>query len=207
MNCREFEERLDAYLAGDGDDRRERDRHAGSCESCRRACDAGRSALAALADLRRPVLSMKRRMRQTPAVLGVLALALFAGWMGFDAPSAPAPDAVGPAPAPAERNRLRGKVMVAGKLPLRRKVQTAADPVCQESYKDAPMLSEDVVVKQVGDEHRVANAVVYVVSPVDCLRRGDRGLTDAAVTSPMAAWEEVHLAGVLADWQEGTRSN
>lgn len=166
MNCREFEERLDAYLAGDGDDRPEYDRHVESCNACLKASEVGRAALAALAGLRRPALSMKRRLRMAPVAVGILALALIAWWAAPGSPAAPAPELVRPAPRPPEPNRLRGKVVVAGRVPQRKKIRVGVDPACMDSYKEAPMLSEDLVVKDVGGEHRVANAVVYVASPI-----------------------------------------
>jgi plastocyanin len=63
---------------------------------------------------------------------------------------------------------ITGKVCLAGdKAPKRKKVKTDADPVCADQYKDEPLLSDEVVTKDVGGENRLQWVAVYVSSKVE----------------------------------------
>lgn len=62
-----------------------------------------------------------------------------------------------------EGGSITGKVaLAADKAPKRKKVKTDADPVCQDQYKDEPLLSDEVVTKEVGGELRLQWVAVYL---------------------------------------------
>jgi plastocyanin len=73
-------------------------------------------------------------------------------------------DSAAPVVTPEKKGgSITGKVSLAGdKAPKRKKVKTDADPVCQDQYKDEPLLSDEVVTKDVGGEFRLQYAAVYL---------------------------------------------
>jgi plastocyanin len=69
-------------------------------------------------------------------------------------------------PAAKGTGTISGKVVLTGKPPTPKKIKTDADPVCASAHKDDPLMSEEVVTKDVGGENRLQYAVVYISSAV-----------------------------------------
>jgi plastocyanin len=90
---------------------------------------------------------------RTPIILAVVALALGA---------IEAQDAQPVAAAPKPGGSIAGKVTLTGKVPKRKKIRVEADPVCADLHKDDPLLSEEVVTKEVGGENRLQWVAVYL---------------------------------------------
>lgn len=62
---------------------------------------------------------------------------------------------------------VSGKVKLNGSAPKPRKVNTSADPTCADQHKDEPLMSEELVTKDVGGENRLQWVAVFVSSKVD----------------------------------------
>lgn len=88
-------------------------------------------------------------------------------------PAPPASNNTTPPPAkndatpPKTQATPKGSGVISGKATLnaagkRKKQTTTADPVCNDQYKESPLMSDDAVTQEVEGEHRLQYVMVYL---------------------------------------------